>query len=140
MGALRYLLMPALALCASPTALIARMMRSCMLDVLREDYIRTARSKGLKEPLVIFRHALKNAFLPVLTVVGLAFAALAGGAVVTETVFALPGVGRLVMTSVAQRDYPVIQGVLLLTAFLYVVINLFVDLCYAYLDPRITYG
>lgn len=137
--ALYHLLLPALSLGLQQSAGIARITRSSMLDVLRTDYIRTARAKGLAARTVVARHALKNAMIPTLTTVGMAVADLAGGAVVTETVFNLPGAGRLVVTSIMRRDYPVIQGAVLLTAGLYVVINLVVDLLYKLLDPRIEY-
>jgi peptide/nickel transport system permease protein len=120
-------------------ALIARMTRSSMLEVLREDYIRTARAKGLAERVVLVRHALKAASLPIITVIGLIFALMVTGLVVTETVFAIPGVGRLVVDAVIRRDYPVIQGVMMAVAVVYVFINLLVDVMYAYLDPRIRY-
>ncbi len=120
-------------------ALITRMTRSSMLEVLREDYIRTARAKGLRETVVLLRHALKNAALPIVTIIGLSLAGLIAGLVVTETVFAIPGVGRLLVDAVLRRDYPVVQGVVLITAAVYVVVNLGVDLTYAYIDPKIRY-
>jgi len=138
-GSVRYLILPALALGFPGSALIARMMRSSMLDVLRMDYVRTARAKGLSERLTIYRHALKNGLLPTLTVIGLSIAGLAGGAVVVETVFAVPGAGMLVINAISRRDYPVIQGAVLFSALLYVVVNLIVDLVYAYIDPRVRY-
>ena len=110
-----------------------------MLDVLQQDYVRTAASKGLAFPRVIFRHALRNALVPIITVVGLTVASLMGGAVVTETVFSIPGVGRLVVQSVLRRDYPVIQAAILLVATIYVMVNLMVDLVYIWVDPRIRY-
>jgi peptide/nickel transport system permease protein len=113
--------------------------RSSLLDVIGADYVRTARAKGLAERVVIFRHALRNALVPILTVVGLTFAALMGGAVVTETVFAIPGIGQLVVSSVLRRDYPVIQGVTLVVTTSYVMINLLVDLSYLAVDPRVKY-
>ncbi|HLW60742.1 MAG TPA: ABC transporter permease [bacterium] len=136
---LHYLLLPALALGLPNSSLIIRFTRSSLLDVIGNDYIRTARAKGVSEPAVIFHHALRNALVPILTVVGLTFAALMGGAVVTETVFTLPGVGALVVSSVLRRDYPVIQGVILMVATIYVLINLVVDMLYFLVDPRVKY-
>ncbi len=136
---LAYLLLPSLTLGVPSSALIIRFVRSSLLDVIGTDYVRTARAKGLGERLVIFRHALRNALVPILTVVGLTFAALMGGAVVTETVFAIPGIGQLVVSSVLRRDYPVIQGVTLVVAASYVLINLIVDLLYFLVDPRVKY-
>lgn len=138
-AALRSLVLPALTLGFTGSALIARMTRSSMLEVLSEDYIRTARSKGSPERKVIYRHALRNAMIPTLTVIGLTIGGLLAGAVVTETVFALPGVGRLVISSVLRRDYPVIQGVLMFIASMYVLVNLLIDLLYVSLNPRIKY-
>ena len=120
-------------------AVTTRMTRSTMLDVLREDYIRTAWAKGLRERAVVVRHALKNSMLPVITLVGTEFAFLIGGLVVTETVFTLNGVGRFVVDAVAHRDYPVVQALIFLTAFSFVIVNLLVDLTYAWFDPRIRY-
>jgi len=136
---LHYLILPALALGLPNSSLIIRFTRSSLLDVIGNDYIRTARAKGVSERGVIFHHALRNALVPILTVVGLTFAALMGGAVVTETVFSLPGVGQLVVSSVLRRDYPVIQGVILMVATVYVMINLAVDLLYFLVDPRVKY-
>jgi peptide/nickel transport system permease protein len=138
-AALRSLVLPALTLGFTGSALIARMTRSSMLEVLSEDYIRTARSKGSPERIVIYRHALRNAMIPTLTVIGLTIGGLLAGAVVTETVFALPGVGRLVISSVLRRDYPVIQGVLMFIASMYVLVNLLIDILYVSLNPRIKY-
>jgi peptide/nickel transport system permease protein len=135
----RYLLLPALALGVPNSALIIRFVRGSLLDVIATDYVRTARAKGLAERAVIFRHALRNALVPILTVVGLTFAALMGGAVVTETVFSIPGIGQLVVSSVLRRDYPIIQGVTLIVAASYVLINLLVDLLYFVVDPRVKY-
>ncbi len=135
----RHLVLPALALGLPNSALIIRFVRSSLLDVIGADYVRTARAKGLAERVVIFRHALRNALVPILTVVGLTFAALMGGAVVTETVFAIPGIGQLVVSSVLRRDYPVIQGVTLVVTTSYVMINLVVDLLYLVVDPRVKY-
>jgi len=139
-GTWRHLVLPALTLGLATTALIARITRSSMLDVLRQDYITTARSKGLVERVVVYKHALKNAMIPVVTVMGLQFGTLLGGAVLTETVFSWPGVGRLMVDSILARDYPVVQGAVLLLAVLFVMINLVVDVIYAFLDPRISYG
>jgi peptide/nickel transport system permease protein len=136
---LRSLALPALALGAVYIALIARMTRSAMLEVLAQDYVRTARAKGLGQGAILFIHALKNAAVPVLTVIGTGVALLIGGAVVTESVFAIPGVGRLTVDAILRRDYPVIQGVVLLLSFSYVLVNLAVDLLYTVLDPRIRY-
>lgn len=133
------LVMPALTLALFSVGLIARMTRSSMLEVLGQDYVRTARAKGAPFRSVVFRHALRNALLPVITVIGLQFGALLGGAVVTETVFAWPGVGRLLVDSIFFRDYPVVQGLVLMFGTTFVVINLLVDLLYAYVDPRIHY-
>ena len=119
--------------------LLTRITRATMLEVLREDYVRTARAKGLAEGVVLFRHALRNAFAPVLTVIGLGVAALITGLVVTETVFAIPGIGRLVVDSIQRRDYPTIQGLMLMIALGYLTINLIIDLAYVYIDPRIRY-
>lgn len=137
---LRYLVMPAVALGFSQAAIIARMTRASLLDMLGEDFVRTARSKGLAGRRVVLRHALRNAMLPVLTVIGLSVATLAGGVVVTETVFNIPGAGRLVIESVQRRDYPVLQGAVIAVAAVYALINLFVDLSYLALDPRIRYS
>lgn len=137
---LRYLILPALALGLNQSALVARMTRSFMLEVLSEDYIRTARSKGLGESLVILRHALRNVLVPTVTVVGLIFAVLIGGAVATEIVFNIPGAGRLLIDSVLRRDYPVIQGAVLYIALAFVIINLVVDMLYVVIDPRIKYA
>ena len=122
------------------SAVMARMMRSCMLEALRQDYIRTAWSKGLRERAVIFRHALKNAVLPVITIAGNELGYLLGGAVVMETIFSLPGVGRALVDSVFHRDYPVVQVIILMVAMVFVFVNLAVDLLYGWLDPRIRYG
>ena len=134
---LRYLLLPSLALAAPNAALILRLTRSSMLDVSRQDYIRTARAKGIRPWQVTFRHIFRNALLAVVSAFGFTFAALISEAVVTETVFALPGIGRLVVQSILRRDYPVIQGVILVTVILYLAINLLVDLINRMLDPRV---
>jgi peptide/nickel transport system permease protein len=136
-NSLKHLILPAVTLATIPTAIIARMTRSSMLEVLSKDYIRTARAKGLSFRLVIFRHALKNAFLPIVTVIGLNFGLLLGGAVLTETIFSWPGLGRYVVDSLSARDYPAVQGCILLFAFIMVFVNLLVDLFYFYLDPRL---
>lgn len=134
---LRYLLLPSLALAAPNAALILRLTRSSMLDVSRQDYVRTARAKGIRPRQVTVRHIFRNALLAVVSAFGFTFAALISEAVVTETVFALPGIGRLVVQSILRRDYPVIQGVILVTVMLYLVINLLVDLANRMLDPRV---
>lgn len=132
--------LPSVTLAFFSVALIARMTRSSMLEVLHQDYVRTARAKGLAERGVIFHHALKNAFIPVITVIGLQFGTLLGGAVLTESVFAWPGIGRLLVDSIFARDYPVVQGVVLVFATMFILLNLVVDILYAYLDPRIHYA
>lgn len=137
---LLHLILPAVALGTIPMAIIARMTRSSMLEVMRSDYIRTARAKGLSEFWVVYKHTLKNAFIPVLTVVGLQLGLLLGGAVLTETIFSWPGVGRYLYDAIGQRNYPVIQSGILVLATIFVVINLIVDLLYAWIDPRIQYG
>jgi ABC-type dipeptide/oligopeptide/nickel transport system permease component len=134
------LILPSVTLAAFSLAIIERMTRSSMLESLRQDYIRTARAKGLAERLVVFRHALRNALIPVVTVIGLQFGALFGGAILTETTFAWPGIGRLLVSAITARDYPVIQGVVLLFAVTFLLVNLVVDLLYGYIDPRIKYG
>jgi peptide/nickel transport system permease protein len=136
---LHHLVLPAVALGLPNSALIIRFTRTSMLDVLHEDYVRTARAKGLGPGTVIIKHAFRNALIPVLTVIGLTIAALIGGAIVTETVFGLPGVGNLIVSAVLRRDYPVIQGALLIISGLYVLINMAVDLLYAVVDPRVRY-
>jgi peptide/nickel transport system permease protein len=137
---LKGMLLPAFALGFSAAGLLARLVRSSMLDVLREDYVRTAFAKGLPEQLVIVRHALRNALIPALTIIGISLGALLGGAVVTETVFTIPGMGRLVVQSIARRDYPVIQGAIIAIAMTYVLVNLVVDVLYVYIDPRVRLG
>jgi len=136
---IKHLILPSLALGTIPMSIIARMTRSSLLEVLHQDYIRTARAKGLRERAVIFRHALKNAFLPVITVIGLELGYLLAGAILTETIFSWPGMGRLVVDRILARDYPAVQGSVLVIAVLFVFINLAVDISYAYLDPRIRY-
>jgi len=139
-GTLRHIVLPVAALSAFPLASVARMTRSSILDVLTHDYVRTARAKGVSGSGVLARHVLKNAFIPVVTVIALQFGVLLGGAVITETVFALPGLGQLVVTAVLARDYAVIRGAVLLVAISFAVINLLVDVVYAALDPRIRYA
>lgn len=138
-GFLLRAILPSLTLATIYVALIARMTRASMLEVLGEDYIRTARAKGVKENSVLFRHALRNAAVPIMTIIGIGFALLIGGVVVTESVFNIPGIGRLTVDAILARDYPVIQAIILLTAGIYVLINLLIDLSYTLLDPRIRY-
>ncbi|WP_426957441.1 ABC transporter permease [Muricoccus radiodurans] len=133
------LILPAIALGGVYIALIARITRATMLEVLQQDYIRTARAKGVNQPGILFLHALKNAAVPIVTVIGIGVALLIGGAVVTESVFAIPGLGRLTVDAILRRDYPVIQGVILLFSFVYVLVNLGIDLLYTLFDPRIRY-
>ena len=136
---LEHLILPALTLSTIPLAVIARITRSAMLEVLSQDYIRTARAKGVLERWVIFKHALKNALLPVVTIVGLQFGTLLGGAILTETIFSWPGIGLWIYEGILARDYPVVQGGVVFVAVAFVLINLFVDVSYALLDPRIQY-
>jgi peptide/nickel transport system permease protein len=136
---LENLILPSIALGFVYIALIARITRATMLEVLQQDYIRTARAKGLAQTPILFIHALKNASIPIVTVIGIGVALLIGGAVVTESVFAIPGLGRLTVDAILRRDYPVIQGVVLLFSFVYVLVNLAVDLIYTLIDPRIRY-
>jgi peptide/nickel transport system permease protein len=136
---LENLILPSIALGCVYIALIARITRATMLEVLQQDYIRTARAKGLGQSPILFIHALKNASVPIVTVIGIGIALLIGGAVVTESVFAIPGLGRLTVDAILRRDYPVIQGVVLLFSFVYVLVNLVIDLLYTLLDPRIRY-
>jgi peptide/nickel transport system permease protein len=135
----QHLILPGVALGTIPMAIIARMTRSSMLEVLNHDYVRTARAKGLHEFWVVYKHALKNSFAPVLTVIGLQLGSLLGGAVLTETIFGWPGVGLYLYNGIQSRDYPVIQSGILILATIFIVVNLLVDLLYAYLDPRIEY-
>jgi peptide/nickel transport system permease protein len=137
---LKDLILPSLCLAAYPAAVLARLTRSSILEVIRQDYIRTARAKGLSDTAVIVRHVLRNSLIPVVTVLGLQFASLLGGAVFIENVFARPGVGRFVVNAITVRDYPQVQGVVLLTATIYVLLNLVVDVLYGLLDPRIRYN
>jgi peptide/nickel transport system permease protein len=136
---LQNLILPAIALGCVYIALIARITRASMLEVLQQDYIRTARAKGLGQRSILFIHALKNAAVPIVTVIGIGIALLIGGAVVTESVFAIPGLGRLTVDAILRRDYPVIQGIVLMFSFLYVLVNLMVDVTYTLVDPRIRY-
>jgi peptide/nickel transport system permease protein len=136
-NSVKHLILPAFTLATIPMAVIARMTRSSMLEVMSKDYIRTARAKGLSRGTVIFRHALKNAFLPIITVIGLNFGLLLGGAVLTETIFSWPGLGRYVVDSLSARDYPAVQGCILFFAVIMVIVNLTVDIFYLYLDPRL---
>ncbi len=138
-GSLRHLVLPSVTLAAPSLALLARMTRSSMLEVLRQDYVRTARAKGLPERIVIYRHALKNALIPVITTMGLQLGTLLAGAVLTESVFAWPGLGRLMVASILTRDYPLVQGTVLVLAVTFVIVNLVVDLSYSLVDPRIRY-
>lgn len=138
-GNWKHVILPSLTLAAFVVAFIARMTRASMIEVLSQDYITTARSKGLREQVVIVKHALKNALIPIITIVGLQFGLLLGGAVLTETVFAWPGLGRLIVDSILARDYPVIQAAILIFGLLYILVNLVVDLIYVYVDPRIRY-
>jgi peptide/nickel transport system permease protein len=139
-SSLHHLLLPAIVLSTIPMAIVARLTRSSMLEVLGQDYLRTARAKGLTERFVVIRHALKNALIPIVTAIGLQFGALLSGAFLTETVFGRPGIGRYVVQAITARDYPVIQATVMVTAVAFVVINLIVDLVYAAIDPRIHYG
>jgi peptide/nickel transport system permease protein len=138
-GGIEHLILPAITLGTGMAAITTRLMRSSMLEVLRQDYIRTARAKGLSEKVVICKHALKNALIPVVTVVGLQFGFLLEGAVIVEVIFAWPGIGRLLVDSIFARDFPVIQGCILFIAVMFVFVNLLVDSSYTYLDPKIRY-
>jgi peptide/nickel transport system permease protein len=136
---LKYLILPAMSLAFILAAVVARMTRSSMLEVLREDYIVTALSKGTPKRLIVFKHALKNAFAPVLTIIGFQVGFLLGGTVVIEDIYSIPGVGRLIFTAITNRDYPVVQGCILMVTVVYVFVNAAVDLAYAYFDPRVSY-
>lgn len=138
-GTLAHLVLPAITLGVNATALLARMTRGALLEVLSQDYIRTARAKGLAERVVVFKHALRNALIPVVTVAGLEFGSLLAGAVITETIFAWPGLGQLLVGSILARDYPMVQGAVLLVATSFILVNLLVDLLYAWIDPRVRY-
>jgi len=137
---LRHLILPALTLATAPMAIIARMTRSSMLEVIRQDYMRTARAKGLTERLTINRHGVRNALIPVVTVIGLQAGYLLGGDILVEIVFSYPGIGLAMVTGILARDFPLVQGAILLVAASYVIVNLLTDLAYAYVDPRIHYG
>ncbi len=137
---IRYLFLPCLAIGVSLMAIITRLTRSSLLEVMGKDYIRTARAKGLAEKVIIFKHGLRNALLPVITIIGIQFGAMLGGAVVTETVFAWPGLGRLIVNAISQRDFPIIQGGVLMMAVIFTMVNLVVDLSYAFLNPRIRFN
>lgn len=139
-GGVSHLIMPAVTLGLYSMARTARLVRSGMLEVLRTEYVTTARSKGLAELTIVYRHALKNALIPIITVLGLDLATLLGGAVITETIFSWPGVGRLIIYSIGARDYPVVQAAVFLIAITYIVINLVVDVLYAYVNPRVRFG
>lgn len=138
-GTFAHLILPAVALGSASAAVIARMARASMLEVIRQDYVRTARATGVAERIVIYRHALKNAMIPVITVFGLEFGYMLGGAVLTETVFSLPGIGRLMVDGIFARDYPVVQGGMLLVATTFVTVNLLTDIAYGFFEPRIRY-
>ena len=138
-GSLSYLILPAITLGALQTGYIARMTRSSLLDVIRQDYMQTARAKGLREQIIICKHGLKNAAIPVVTIMGISFADLLTGAPLTETIFAWPGIGRMMVSAVDNRDFPVVMGCTLVFAFIYVTANLIVDILYTFLDPRIRY-
>lgn len=137
MEGIEYLILPAVALSTVSTATLARITRSAMLEVISQDYIQTARSKGLSERTVIYKHALRNSLIPVVTIVGLQFGRLMGGAVITETIFAWPGIGRMIVDAVRTKDYPLVQGGIMIFAIIYALVNLFVDILYTYLDPKL---
>jgi peptide/nickel transport system permease protein len=136
---LQYLIMPVIAIAVSNTAVFSRYMRTSLIDVLGEDYVRTAHAKGLAERLVVSRHALRNAWIPVVTIIGIQFGRLLGGAVITEAVFAYSGIGRLVVFSIQNRDYPVVQGTLMLVVLIFLITNVVVDLLYGVIDPRVRF-
>lgn len=138
-GTWKSLILPAAVLAVQQVALVARMVRASMIEALQEDYVKTARSKGLQERAVWFRHALRNALLPIVTLIGLNFGYLLSGAVIVETVFARPGIGRLIVDAILSKDFPVVQGTVLMTAIIYLFVNLLVDLSYAVIDPRIRF-
>lgn len=138
-GSWRYLILPVIALGIRPAALIARLTRSCMLEVLNQDYIRTARSKGVSETMVVTKHALKNAMIPVVTIIGTQVSELLSGAVLTETIFAWPGIGRLAVEALINRDFPMIRGTVIVMAITFLIANLLVDISYAFIDPRVRY-
>lgn len=136
---LKHLVLPSFTLATIPMAYFARITRSSMLDVLNEDYIRTARAKGLKETIVIWKHALKNALNPILSVLGMQVAGLLGGSVVTESIFAWPGMGNLIIDAIDRRDFGIVQGVVIFIAFIYIVVNLLIDISYKVVNPKITF-
>lgn len=138
-GSWRYLVLPAITLGVRPAALIARLTRSCMLEVLNQDYIRTARAKGIKESVVVMKHALKNAMIPVVTIIGTQISELLSGAVLTESIFAWPGIGRLAVEALINRDFPMIRGTVIVMALTFLVANLLVDISYSLFDPRVRY-
>jgi peptide/nickel transport system permease protein len=138
-GTLAHIVLPSITLTGFTTPVLARQTRSSMLEVLRQDYIRTARSKGLSERAIVYGHAVRNAMIPVITVAGISFGRLLGGSIVTETVFAYPGIGKLLIDGIFARDYPIVQGTVLVYAVVFTFLNLLVDLTYAYIDPRIHY-
>jgi len=139
-GTIQHLILPAIVISHGSAAVIARYTRASMLEVIRQDYIRTVRANGIPERIIVFKHALRNALNPVLTVVGLQFGFLLGGSAIIETIFALPGIGRLMINAIYTRDYPVIQGGILVIAMTFVLVNLITDLCYAFVNPRIRYS
>lgn len=134
---LQYIVLPVISLAMMQAAMLTRMTRASMIDVINNDYIKTAKAKGVKERVILYKHALKNAFVPIITAIGQTFATLLSGAAVIETIFNIPGIGQLIATSVTKRDYPVIQGVVLIISLIYIVINLVIDLMYGVIDPRI---
>ena len=138
-GGIEHLILPALTLGTSIAAITTRLVRSSMLEVLSQDYIRTARAKGLDEKIVVYKHALKNAFIPVITIIGLQFGRLLEGAVIVETIFAWPGIGKLLVDAIFTRDFPLIQGCVLFIATIFVLVNLAVDISYTWLNPKIRY-
>ncbi|MDZ7799711.1 MAG: ABC transporter permease [Trueperaceae bacterium] len=139
-GSIRHVILPGITLGLFSTGLVARLTRASMLDIMGQDYVRTGRAKGLGERIVIFKHALRNASISIVTIMGLQLGSLLSGSVLTETVFAYPGIGRLLVRSIFERDYPVVQGVILLIALIYLIANLLVDITYAAVDPRIRYS
>jgi ABC-type dipeptide/oligopeptide/nickel transport system permease component len=138
-GSLAHLVLPSITLIGFTTPVLARQTRSCMLEVLGQDYVRTARSKGLSERAIVYGHAVRNALIPVITVAGISFGRLLGGSIITESVFAYPGIGKLLIDGIFQRDYPIVQGVVLVYALVFTLLNILVDLTYVYVDPRIHY-
>ena len=138
-GGWKHMILPSLAISAYPLATLTRLTRSTMLGILQQNYIRTARAKGLSENAIIYKHALRNAYIPITTVIGLQFGVLFSGSILTETVFAIPGVGSRIIMAIYARDYAIIRGIILLSALLFLIINLIVDLCYSFFDPRIKY-